>query len=82
MKALYLCCRYYPLSVWILIIWAYVGDHDVDTCNHFTRLVHALIAPCVRLCFSFSIGLATYEPSTPVTAILRARYVLKSLLHS
>ncbi|KAF8902425.1 hypothetical protein CPB84DRAFT_1776053 [Gymnopilus junonius] len=46
MKALYLCCRYYPLSVWILITWAYVGDHNVDTCNHFTRLVHALIAPC------------------------------------
>ena len=80
MKALYLCCRYYPLTIWILITWAYIGDHDADTCSHFTRLVHALIAPCVRTLNSFS-SAALNRTLTRFAAILRARYAhLQSFL--
>ncbi|KDR80847.1 hypothetical protein GALMADRAFT_241325 [Galerina marginata CBS 339.88] len=44
-KTLYLCCRYYPLCVWFFVMWAYVGDHDWETCDRTARIVHALLAP-------------------------------------
>ncbi|KAF8202414.1 hypothetical protein BJ912DRAFT_944750 [Pholiota molesta] len=45
-KIMYLLCRYYPFAVWILIIWAYVGDHDAQTCARVAHGVHATLAPC------------------------------------
>ncbi|KAF8964932.1 hypothetical protein BDZ97DRAFT_1814058 [Flammula alnicola] len=45
-QVLYFLCRYYPLVIWVLVIWAYVADHDVDTCSHVAHAVHAALAPC------------------------------------
>ncbi|KIM46924.1 hypothetical protein M413DRAFT_440489 [Hebeloma cylindrosporum] len=44
--ALYLLCRYYPLVLWFLVIWAYVSDHDAQTCSRVAQAVHASLAPC------------------------------------
>ena len=49
MKILYILCRYYPFCVWILISWAYVGDHSWNVCRRVIHPVHALLAPCVSL---------------------------------
>lgn len=46
-KLMYLLCRYYPFAVWILVIWAYVGNHDAQTCARVAHGVHATLAPCV-----------------------------------
>ncbi|KAJ3515230.1 hypothetical protein NLJ89_g1894 [Agrocybe chaxingu] len=27
-KTLYLLCRYYPLILWMVVMWAYVGNHS------------------------------------------------------
>ncbi|KJA28256.1 hypothetical protein HYPSUDRAFT_34642 [Hypholoma sublateritium FD-334 SS-4] len=45
-KTLYLLCRYYPMALWLVVMWAYVGDHDGDTCSRVARGVHAVLAPC------------------------------------
>ncbi|PPQ75111.1 hypothetical protein CVT24_010066 [Panaeolus cyanescens] len=45
-KTLYLLCRYYPLILWPIVMWAYVGNHDADTCYRVAHPVHALLAPC------------------------------------
>ncbi|KAF8972755.1 hypothetical protein BDZ97DRAFT_1782509 [Flammula alnicola] len=45
-QVLYFLCRYYPLVIWVLVIWAYVADHDADTCSRVAHTVHALLAPC------------------------------------
>ncbi|KAF8159354.1 hypothetical protein B0H34DRAFT_400298 [Crassisporium funariophilum] len=45
-KTMYLLCRYYPLCLWIVIIWAYVGDHDAQLCSRVAYPVHAILAPC------------------------------------
>ncbi|KAF8887359.1 hypothetical protein BD779DRAFT_516624 [Infundibulicybe gibba] len=44
-KVAYLLCRYYPLVVWPIIVWAYVGNHDGAFCTLVLRPVHALFAP-------------------------------------
>ncbi|KIM39675.1 hypothetical protein M413DRAFT_415733 [Hebeloma cylindrosporum] len=46
-KTLYLLCRYYPLMLWCAVIWAYVADHDVQTCSRVAQVVHIALAPCV-----------------------------------
>ena len=46
-KILYLLCRYYPLGLWFLIMWAYVSDHDAQTCGRVAQAVHTTLAPCV-----------------------------------
>jgi len=51
MKILYILCRYYPFFVWILISWAYVGNHSWDVCSRVVHPVHALLAPCVSVFF-------------------------------
>ncbi|KAF9038630.1 hypothetical protein BJ165DRAFT_1531690 [Panaeolus papilionaceus] len=45
-KILYLLCRYYPLVLWPIVMWAYIGNHDADTCYKVAHPVHALLAPC------------------------------------
>lgn len=48
-KTLYLLCRYYPLVLWVLIIWAYVPNHTKATCDKVVFPVNAMLAPCVSL---------------------------------
>ncbi|KAF9479546.1 hypothetical protein BDN70DRAFT_878606 [Pholiota conissans] len=45
-KTMYLLCRYYPFALWLFVMWAYVGDHDAQTCARFAHGVHAALAPC------------------------------------
>ncbi|KAF9530335.1 hypothetical protein CPB83DRAFT_850726 [Crepidotus variabilis] len=45
-KILYLLCRYYPLLLWIVIIWAYVADHPKEICDKVVYPVNAILAPC------------------------------------
>ncbi|KAF9465540.1 hypothetical protein BDZ94DRAFT_323046 [Collybia nuda] len=45
-KVAYLLCRYYPLFLWPVITWAYVGNHDEDVCQNVMRPIHVLLAPC------------------------------------
>jgi len=45
-KVAYLLCRYYPLLLWPLVTWAYVGDHDEVVCQRVMRPIHILLAPC------------------------------------
>lgn len=46
MKSLYLLCRYYTLFLWGLVLWAYVLDHDFETCSRIVHPFHALLGPC------------------------------------
>jgi len=43
-KLAYLFCRYYPLFVFPLYIWAFVGDHTISTCNKVTRPLYGLMS--------------------------------------
>jgi len=45
-KVAYLLCRYYPLVLWPLVMFAYVGNHSWEVCNHLGPPVHILLAPC------------------------------------
>jgi hypothetical protein len=45
-KVLYGLCRYYPLLLWIILIWAYVPDHTREVCDKVVVPVNALLAPC------------------------------------
>ncbi|RDB18497.1 hypothetical protein Hypma_000251 [Hypsizygus marmoreus] len=44
-KTAYLLCRYYPLLLWPLVLFAYVGNHSWDMCNLLTTPVHIILAP-------------------------------------
>ncbi|KAF8887366.1 hypothetical protein BD779DRAFT_1672813 [Infundibulicybe gibba] len=44
-KVAFLLCRYYPLIVWPLVMWAYIGNHDLKHCNRILRPVHFAICP-------------------------------------
>jgi len=43
-KLAYLFCRYYPLFVFPLYIWAFVGDHTISTCNKVTRPLYGFMS--------------------------------------
>ncbi|GLB41573.1 hypothetical protein LshimejAT787_1001730 [Lyophyllum shimeji] len=45
-KIAYLLCRYYPLFIWPLVMFAYIGDHTWAVCRRLTAPVHVLLAPC------------------------------------
>ncbi|KAF9563574.1 hypothetical protein CPC08DRAFT_705888 [Agrocybe pediades] len=45
-KSLYLLCRYYPLLLWGVVMWAYVGDHTFEACSRVVHPIHALLGPC------------------------------------
>lgn len=45
----YLLCRYYPLFLWPLVMWAYLLDHSHPVCTRVGNPVHILLAPCVSL---------------------------------
>jgi len=42
----YLLCRYYPAALWIVLMWAIVGDHPTNLCLRVVKPVNALLAPC------------------------------------
>jgi len=44
-KVFYLLCRYYPLSVWPVIMWGYLGNHDVVLCSRVVRPLQGLLMP-------------------------------------
>ncbi|KAF8129669.1 hypothetical protein K438DRAFT_749386 [Mycena galopus ATCC 62051] len=44
-KVAYLLCRYYPLLIWPLVIYAYDGNHTAQTCSKLTRIVTSLLLP-------------------------------------
>ncbi|TFK39686.1 hypothetical protein BDQ12DRAFT_711808, partial [Crucibulum laeve] len=44
-RVAYILCRYYPLTYWAALMWAYVFDHDPIFCSGVVRPVHALLSP-------------------------------------
>lgn len=51
-KTLYMLCRYYPLLVWVVVLWAYVGNHSYELCMNAVHPAYALLAPCVSPVFA------------------------------
>ncbi|KAF8152351.1 hypothetical protein B0H34DRAFT_113281 [Crassisporium funariophilum] len=45
LKAIYLVCRYYPLTVWPFTIWLYVVDHSYETCIPMVTLQQLSFIP-------------------------------------
>jgi hypothetical protein len=45
-KIAYLFCRYYPLFVWPMMIWGWVGDHTIPVCNKVMLPLHILSSFC------------------------------------
>ncbi|KAL0953972.1 hypothetical protein HGRIS_005131 [Hohenbuehelia grisea] len=48
-KVGYLLCRYYPLLAWIVILWAWTGNHKKSLCESVLKPVHCLLIP-MQLC--------------------------------
>ncbi|KDQ62513.1 hypothetical protein JAAARDRAFT_462613 [Jaapia argillacea MUCL 33604] len=45
-KMAYLFCRYWPLCVFPFHMWAWLGDHEQQTCAGIVRVLYALLIPC------------------------------------
>ncbi|KAJ7493282.1 hypothetical protein B0H11DRAFT_2156296 [Mycena galericulata] len=48
-KVAYFLCRYYPLALWPLVIYAYAGDHTAHSCANMTQIVSILLLPMVTV---------------------------------
>ncbi|KAF9466499.1 hypothetical protein BDZ94DRAFT_172345 [Collybia nuda] len=48
-KFAFLACRYYPIICWALYLWAFVQDHNLETCRHIVKLLYAFLIP-FQLC--------------------------------
>lgn len=55
-KAAYLLCRYYPLIVCPVIMWAYLGNYTATSCERVVRPVNALLTPFVSKISAFQRG--------------------------
>ncbi|TFK40193.1 hypothetical protein BDQ12DRAFT_734205, partial [Crucibulum laeve] len=46
-KWAYLLCRYYPLFVWPILLWAYVLNQKYELCTRVGQPIHALLLPYI-----------------------------------
>lgn len=73
MKVAFLCCRYYPLISWPVILWAFVGDHDTEFCRVVVKPIFIFMIPYVCL-IGFSDSLKPYDNLS--SAVNRPRYLI------
>jgi hypothetical protein len=48
-KVAYLCCRYYPLLVYPLYMWAWLGNHPAKLCIESAHPLYSFLVPFVSL---------------------------------
>jgi len=72
-KAAYLFCRYYPLLVFPVYMWAWLGDHTEEVCDKIIHPLYAFLVP-FHLCPQAVILMRTYAFTG------RSKYVLAMLL--
>jgi hypothetical protein len=49
-KVAYLMCRYYPLLLWPIFVWSWVGNHPPEYCARLIHPLYCLVIPFVSLC--------------------------------
>ncbi|EAU90383.1 hypothetical protein CC1G_00767 [Coprinopsis cinerea okayama7 len=76
-KVAYLLCRYYPLLLWPVVMWAYLLDHPEALCARSGKPIHVLLAPCQFFpqAVMFMRAYAFSGRSSTVLAILSMCYV-------
>ncbi|KAF8876759.1 hypothetical protein BD779DRAFT_1804226 [Infundibulicybe gibba] len=57
-RVAFMLCRYYPLLVWPVLLWAFVQEHNWDLCSRVIRPLYICLIP--------------FQLSSPAVVILRA----------